>query len=70
MDYNECGPQGEPRVIAIDNELDMEDLNATPYVLAKNFEDFISRLCDAEDEEEISKDSSERTFRKKHGKQA
>ena len=55
LDYNECGPQGEPRVIAIDNELYMEDLNAKPYVLAKNFEDFISRLCDYEDEEEISK---------------
>lgn len=55
MDYSECGPQGEPRVIAIDNELDIEDLNITPYVLAKNFEDFISRLCYDEDEEEISK---------------
>ena len=55
LDYSECGPQGEPRVIAIDNELDIEDLNITPYVLAKNFEDFISRLCDDEDEEEISK---------------
>ncbi len=55
LDYNECGPQGEPRVIEIDNEFNMEDLNAKPYVLAKNFEDFISRLCDYEDEEEISK---------------
>ena len=55
LDYNECGPQGEPRVIAIDNEFNMEDLNAKPFVLAKNFEDFISRLCDYEDEEEISK---------------
>ena len=55
LDYNECGPQGEPRVIEIDNEFNMEDLNAKPYVLAKNFEDFISRLCDSEDEEEISK---------------
>ena len=55
LDYNECGPQGEPRVISIDNELSMEDLNEKPYVLAKNFEDFISRLCDPEDEEEISK---------------
>ena len=55
LDYNECGPQGEPRVIAIDNELDMDGLNAEPFVLAKNFEDFISRLCDYEDKEEISK---------------
>ena len=55
LDYNECGPQGEPRVISIDNELSMDDLNEKPYVLAKNFEDFITRLCDPEDEEEISK---------------
>jgi hypothetical protein len=55
LDYNECGPQGEPRVIAIDNELDMEGLNAEPFVLAENFEDFISRLCDYDEEEEISK---------------
>lgn len=55
LDYNECDSQGEPRVIAIDNELSIDDLNVTPYVLAKNFEDFISRLCDYDDEEEIHK---------------
>jgi hypothetical protein len=55
LDYSKCGPQGEPRVIALDEESSMEDLNENPYVLAKNFEDFISRLCDYDDEEEINK---------------
>ena len=63
MDYNECGPQGEPRVISIDNEFNMEDLDAEPYVLAKNFEDFISRLCDSDDDEEISKHNTLEYFK-------
>ena len=63
LDYNECGPQGEPRVISIDNEFNMEDLDAEPYVLAKNFEDFISRLCDSDDDEEISKHNTLEYFK-------
>ncbi len=55
LDYSKCGPQGEPRVIARDNELDMSHSWDKSWVLAENFEDFISRLCDADDEEEIDK---------------
>ncbi|MCR5210110.1 MAG: SMI1/KNR4 family protein [Lachnospiraceae bacterium] len=56
LDYNECGSQGEPRVIAIEDELD------NTFVLAKNFEDFISRLCVYDDEEEISKHDTLKFF--------
>jgi hypothetical protein len=63
LDYNECGPQGEPRVIAIDNEMNIDGLNAEPIFLAKNFEDFISRLCDVEDEKEIEKHNTIKFFK-------
>ena len=55
LDYSECGPQGEPRVIAIDDETSTVDPSEEPWILAENFEDFISRLCDEDDEREIKK---------------
>ena len=41
MDYSICGASGEPRVIAIDNELMMDGINPKPLILADNFESFI-----------------------------
>ena len=63
LDYSECGPQGEPRVIAIDNELEMYRSGDEPWVLAENFEDFISRLCDEDDEEERDKYDTIKDFK-------
>ncbi len=42
LDYRECGPQGEPKVVHIDQEYDYE---ITP--LADTFEDFIRGLVNA-----------------------
>jgi len=62
LDYSECGPQGEPRVIAIDNETSTVDPSEKPWILAENFEDFISRLCDEDDEREIKKHDTIKCF--------
>lgn len=62
LDYSECGPQGEPRVIAIDNETSAVDPSEKPWILAENFEDFISRLCDEDDEIEIKKHDTIKSF--------
>ncbi len=43
LDYRECGPQGEPKVVHIDQEYDYE---ITP--LADTFEDFIRGLVNSE----------------------
>ena len=63
LDYSECGPQGEPRVIAIDNECNLVDPDYKPWVLAENFEDFISRLCYEDDEKEIKKHDTIKRFK-------
>lgn len=44
LDYRECGPQGEPKVVHIDQE---DDYYITP--LADSFEEFIRGLVDEED---------------------
>lgn len=62
LDYSECGPQGEPRVIAIDNETSAVDPDEKPWILAENFEDFVSRLCDEDDEIEIKKHDTIKRF--------
>ncbi|MBP3754164.1 MAG: SMI1/KNR4 family protein [Lachnospiraceae bacterium] len=52
LDYSICGTDGEPRVIAIDNEC-FDDVNPHPWVLADNFETFIESLHEyTEDDEE------------------
>lgn len=43
LDYRECGPKGEPKVVYIDQEYDYA---ITP--LAESFEEFICGLMDAE----------------------
>lgn len=39
LDYSQCGPQGEPRVIYVDVET--KDGNPHVVVLAENFEEFL-----------------------------
>ena len=48
LDYRECGRQGEPKVVHIDQELDYEIT-----LLADNFEDFTRGLVDSEELEEF-----------------
>lgn len=62
LDYSECGPQGEPSVVGFDNESLFYEEKEKPFYLAKNFEDFISRLCFEEDEEEINKHDTIKYF--------
>lgn len=50
LDYRECGSQGEPKVVHIDQEF---DYHITP--LADNFEEFIRGLIDESVIDEISK---------------
>ena len=48
LDYSLCGPQGEPRVVYIEQEDDYDTL-----VLAENFEEFIKKLKTEEEIEEL-----------------
>ena len=43
LDYTECGPEGEPRVVYIDQEWDYKTI-----VVAENFEEFINMLHEEE----------------------
>ena len=54
LDYRECGPQGEPKVVHIDQE---DDYEITP--LADTFEAFVRGLVDEsdyDDEEDLEED--------------
>ena len=44
LDYTECGKQGEPKVVHVDQEFDY-----AITVLSENFEDFICGLIDEDD---------------------
>lgn len=50
LDYSICGASGEPRVIAIDNELMMDGINPKPLILADNFESFIKSLYEYDED--------------------
>lgn len=45
LDYTECGPEGEPRVVYIDQEWDYKTI-----VVAENFEEFVNMLREEEEE--------------------
>ena len=54
LDYNECGTEGEPRVIAIDrDDFEGDDPNPKPLVLAADFESFIGSLFEYDEEKEV-----------------
>ncbi len=44
LDYTECGPEGEPRVVYIDQEWDYKTI-----VVAENFEEFVNMLREEEE---------------------
>ena len=53
LDYNKCGAEGEPRVIAIDrDDFDGDGPNPNPLVLAADFEAFIGSLFEYDEEKE------------------
>ena len=54
LDYRECGNNGEPKVVHIDQEWDY-----AITVIAENFEEFISKLCSSEVFEKDEIDVSE-----------
>lgn len=54
LDYRECGNNGEPKVVHIDQEWD-----CAITVIAENFEEFISKLCSSEVFEKDEIDVSE-----------
>ena len=56
LDYSICGPDGEPRVIAIDDECYDID-NPDPWVLADNFEAFIESLHEYTEDDEETEES-------------
>ena len=56
LDYRACGPEGEPAVVHVDQEM---DYNITP--LAENFEQFIRGLCTEEEAERRADTSKARS---------
>lgn len=47
LDYRECGPEGEPCVVHVDEDFDYEITK-----LADTFEEFIEKLCIMDDDDE------------------
>ena len=52
LDYNKCGADGEPRVIAIGRD-DFDGPNPKPLELAADFETFITSLREYDEEKEV-----------------
>jgi hypothetical protein len=44
MDYRNCGPSGEPRIVHVDQEWEY-----SITVLASSFTEFVTGLCSADD---------------------
>ena len=55
LDYSECGPEGEPQVVHVDQEFDY-----ARTLLVPDFASFIKRLVPAEDFEDVEEEERER----------
>ncbi|MDZ4683727.1 MAG: SMI1/KNR4 family protein [Planctomycetaceae bacterium] len=64
LDYSECGPQGEPRVIFVDPE----EIDGGVQVLAPDFETFLQRLTDCRPYDEATKRAMDEYSKRMQGK--